>query len=213
MADAYKVKADVSFPKPIRKADELIDGQEIYESLGVNYSAGSYLLATDLLPKDRERAENGDLDNLLESVDLKEAQEAMSVSMVETGTFIPEHEAERVIFEQYGHEVVPRDQVLELKSAGADAAKDALEAAKSDGADERPGITDPEVMSFQSESGEGQVALPAESEHVAEENLVGVEQAPGVSVGPDKAAAEGATPKKRGRRPSKPADSAASDTA
>jgi hypothetical protein len=203
MADAYKVKADVSFPKPIRKVDELIDGQEVYEATGVNYAAGSYLLENDLLPRDRERAANGELDHLLEAVDRSEAEDALRVSMVETGTFIPEHEAERVIFEEYGHEVVPRDQVLELKSAGAEAAKEALEAAKEDDADQRPGLTDPEVSHFHDESGKGQVALPQESEHVPEENLVGVEQTPGVPVGPDKAAAEGeeqqSAPKRRGR--------------
>lgn len=202
MADAYKLKADASFPKALRKVEELIDGQEVYETTGVNYVAGGYVLASDLTPRDRERAEKGELDHLLEGVSKEEAEQALEVN--EKGVFIPEHEAERVVLEDYGHEIVPRDQVLELKSAGAEEAKAVLEAAKEDGADERPALTAAEVPSLVEVSNDtegGVNNVPAESEPVDEEKLEGVEQPPGLPVGEDKKALEAdpAEPPKRGR--------------
>jgi len=196
MADAYKLKADASLPQAIREADELVDGQKIYETIGRNYAAGDYVLASDITPPLRERAENGDLDHLLEAVSLEEAQE--NLNRVETRVEIPEHEAERVVLEDAGAQIVPREQVLDLKSAGAEAASANLEAAKSDGVDERPNLTAPETPQVNHE----QAAVATGEDSVDEEKLVGVEQPPGHIVGPDLEAAEGdgeVKPKKRGR--------------
>jgi len=170
MADAYKVKADTSFPSALRKVEEFIDGQEVYETVGVAYSEGDYVLAEALTPRDRERAANGELDHLLEPADREEAEAALNPD--EKSVFIAEHGNEAFILQEYGHEVVPREQVLELKSAGADAAREVLEAAKSEGLDERdlPGVY--------------------QEEHLSEEAVSGLEQPPGVVVGDTKEAAE-----------------------
>jgi hypothetical protein len=191
MADAYKLKADASFPRVIREATT-IHGETVQETEGFNYQTGGYVLAENMTPRDRERAENGDLDHILEPADRDEALAA--IDAVEHGTFIPDHEAEAFILEGYGHHVVPRDQVLELKSAGADDAKAALEASRKDGADERPNLTAREVPSLAEASEEGKSVVPdtPDNEKVDEDTLRGVEQPPGLAVGKDKAEAEGA---------------------
>lgn len=191
MADAYKLKADTSFPRVLR---ETSDGQEEVE--GRAYNAGDYVLAADLNARDRDRAENGELDHLLEESSVEDAEAAQLVN--EFGVFIPEHEAQRVILEEAGHKIVPRDQVLELKSAGADEAREQFEGAIEDDASERPALTAPEVPSLAEVSAEGVLPVPSDSDPVAVEALVGVEQpAGGQFVGEDKVAQE--APKKRGR--------------
>lgn len=199
MADAYKLKADASFPRVVRVA-ETVNGETVEETEGVNYAAGDYVLAENLSPRDRDRAESGDLDHLLEGVSREEAENALRFGG-DYGTFIPEHGNEEYILNEYGHQTVPRDQVLELKSAGAEAAKSAFEAAHENGAGERPGLTTPDIPSLVEASNEGKSVVPSDSEHVAEEELVGVEQPPGIQVGKEAAAAEGAEeqPQKRSR--------------
>jgi len=181
MAEAYKVKADVSLPKAIRKADELADGTQVYETEGRTYAAGEYVLASDLTPRDKDRAENGDLDHVLEPADVDEAKQAIADAASAKGLFIPEHEAEREVLVRYGHEVVPRSEVLELKSAGADAARENLEAAKEAGVDERPNLTAPEVPSLT----EGKTVVSPNAEKVGADAIeeAGVEQPPGHPVG------------------------------
>lgn len=202
MAEAYKAKVDVSLPRALRELEELVDGQKLYETEGRTYDAGEYVLAEDITPPLREKAEKGELDHLLESVSREEAEAAIQANQSDVGVFIPEHEAERVVLEDAGHTIVPRDQVLELKSAGADAARDALEAAKADGADERPLITDAEVPSLvEVSNGDETAVVPKESTPVSDEELEGVEQPPGLNVGKVKEAAEaseeGSAPKPR----------------
>lgn len=202
--DAYKVKADVSLPRAIREAGELVNGDKLYETEGRTYAAGEYVLAEDITPPLRKRAEEGELDHLLEPVSRKEAlagQEAVSP------VFVPEHEAERVVLEQGGATTVPRDQVIELR-AGAqfgDEAKEALEAAKEEGRDERPGLTAGEVPDLNS----GENIVEKDKERVDEARLEGVEQPPGLPLaagGDDKPAAKRARPA-RSKSEAKSADS------
>lgn len=174
MADAYKLIADGTFPEVIRTVVN-VEGVEINETVGRTYNAGDYVLAEHLTPRDRERAENGELDHLLEAADRGEAEAALSA--VDRGTFIAEHEAERYILKDAGHSVVEKDQVLELRSAGAEAAQDALAASKSSGAYER-NITE----------------KPAEKVSEAQVEKSGVELPPGLPVGPTLAKAGGADP-------------------
>jgi hypothetical protein len=193
--EAYRVLADTSIPKAVDRLEDGPEGEARYSHTGVAYSEGDYVFASEITPPLRERAENGELDHILEPCSLDEAQEARAV--VEVGTFIPEHEAEAVILDNYGHRTVPKDQLLELKSAGADAAKEAIEASREDDADQRPNLTEPDRPSLVEVSNdkEGKVDnVPSESEHVDDEVLEasGVEQPPGVPVGKAKAAAEGA---------------------
>src|SRR4051794_9250796 len=120
MADAYRLLADASLPKALRKdGNEDLDGNPTYLTEGRNYAEGSYVYSADLTPRDRERAENGDLDHLLEAANADDADAYYALR--DRGVFIPEHEAEEVILSDYGHEVIPKDQVLELKAAGSDA--------------------------------------------------------------------------------------------
>lgn len=208
MADAYKLKADASFPKALTT-----DGEgNALDTLGVNYAAGEYVLASDLTKVVLERADNGDLDHLLESVSLDEAQNGQYA--VENRVVIAEHEAERVAFEDAeATVVVPRDQAVELNSAGAEQAKAAIEASKEDGGDERPNLTAAEVPSLVDVSQGKELAVaPKDSERVDEELLSGVEQPPGLPVGPDQAeAAGGSTEPKRRERPQRAAAPKAED--
>lgn len=215
MADAYRLKVDASFPKALRKdGGEDLEGNPTYLTEGRNYAEGSYVYADDLTPRDRERADNGELDHLLEEASREDADAFHALR--ERGVFIPEHEAEEVILDNYGHEVVPRDQVLELKAAGSDAAADAQEAALADDAGERPNITRAEFPSLAEVSRGDAENVPKDSEAVDEEKLDeapsssvrGVEQPPGIQVGNAKAAQEGAEPRAAKRGPGRPKKSA-----
>ena len=190
MADAYKVLTDTSLPRTLRRTVN-IDGVEIEEVSGQIYAAGEYVLAEEMTAADRERAENGDLDHLLEKADLKEAEEARAASA--GGLFIPEHEVERYALLDAGHRVVERDQVLELRSAGAEAAAEAFpeytpEAQIVEQASfiEVPSLTEdvPVVPETADEDKVDEVALEA----------AGTEMPPGLPVGNVLAKAEGADP-------------------
>jgi hypothetical protein len=189
MAEAYKLKADASFPQPLLEDEE---GNAV-TVVGRTYNAQDYILATDLTKRDRERAESGELDHLLEAASKEDAEAAQAAD--QRLVLIPEHEAEAVVLAgDPNKEIVPRDQVVELGSAGAEEAQKAQEEAKADGADERPALTAAEVPSLaDNERGEGNElgVVPKDSEKVDEERLAGVERPPGVMVGPDKEAAEG----------------------
>jgi hypothetical protein len=191
MADAYKLKADASFPRVVRSG-QTIQGEQVDETEGVNFPAGSYILASEMTSRDAERAENGDLDHLLEDASVEEVDQYRTTQSY--GVFIPEHEAEAVILQEYGHEVVPRDQLIELKSQGADAAAEAVEAQKEEVGDDRPNLTAKEVSSI-TDTSESPV-VPKDSEHVSEESLEGVEQPPGLLVGNELESAQGGDPSK-----------------
>lgn len=137
MAEAYKVKQDVSLPKAIRPLyDDSVarDGLELYQTEGRNYAAGDYVLAEDITPPLRKKAEDGELDHILEPVDVNEATEVLSElrrnSML--SSFVPEHATEAHAMELAGHEVldpdtgeqvvpeVPVDQSTEQVLAGAE---------------------------------------------------------------------------------------------
>lgn len=199
MAEAYKLKADASFPQVVREV-ETDEGVRV-ETVGRNYAQGTYVLASEMTPRDRERAENGDLDHLLEDSSEKEAQDYRArVGSEQFGVFIPEHESEAVVLDTYGHEVVPRDQTIQLKSAGAEAAGEALEASREGEGDKRPNLTAPDVPSTTARSkGDASPSEGDEDAHVDEERLRGVEQPPGVPVGQDAAEAAGAEPERKPR--------------
>jgi len=137
--DAYKVLQDTVLKVSLRRVVN-IDGVEIEEGTGQVFGAGEYVLADELTTADRERAENGDLDHLLEPADKQGAEEARAV--VSTGLHIPEHEVERYALLDAGHRVIEKDQVLELRSAGADAYRESLEASKEGPNEGNPLITE-----------------------------------------------------------------------
>jgi hypothetical protein len=206
MADAYKVLADTSLAYPLRKA-VTIEGIEVEETQGRAYAAGDYVFADELSSRLRERAENGELDHLLEEADAKEAEEARR--SVESGLHIPEHEVERYALLDAGHRIVEKDQVLALRSAGAEAARENLELAHK-GPNDNPQITEQpsfvEVPDLATATREGEDVVPVDGEgkqpEVSDADLVsaksassaGVEMPPGLPVGPTLAKAEGADP-------------------
>lgn len=153
MASAYRLLKDVSFPRPIRPAGELADGSVLYETVGVNYATGSYVLESELTPRDAGRAADGELNDLLEASD-SAAAEAYRLDRTHNetySTFVPEHEAERVALQEYGHEVLTRQEATGntgQSGVGTGEAAAAVEAAKASGADQRPGLTAESVPSL-----------------------------------------------------------------
>ena len=172
MANAYRVKQDTTIPRVV--ASEERGDETYYQTESVTYGAGDYVLEEDISPQFLE----GDLDDFLESADREEAENALRAG-AGYGVLIAEHSNEAFILDQYGHTVVPREQVVELAAAGAEAQKSAMEEAKSDDADERdlPGLPEEEVP----------------------EEQVPAERPPGVLIGQAAAEAAGAEPKKSGR--------------
>ena len=67
MPKSYKTKVDVSFPRPIRFR-KTPAGKDFVESQGISYRAGDVISEKDMLPRDVERANNGELDKLLELI-------------------------------------------------------------------------------------------------------------------------------------------------
>lgn len=209
--DAYKVLKDTSLPRPIRTVTTT-DDVEIEETTGQAYAAGQYVYAEELSARDRERVENGELDDTLESVSREEAETARQA--VVTGLFIPEHEVERVALLDSGHRVVERDQVLELRAAGAEAAREYVEASKEGPDDANPLITENpsfvEVPSIAQAQLDGEAVLPGEGkqDEVSEFDIVtapsssdaGVEMPPGLPVGPVLEIAEGGDPEEVEKR-------------
>ena len=143
MADAYKVLHDTSFPRPIRTSTTS-EGVTIEETTGQAYATGDYVLAEELTESVREAAENGDFEGTLEEASTDDVEQARRYA--ETGLFIPEHEVERYALIEAGHRIIERDQVLELRAAGADAAKEYVEAAR----DSEPEGGDPAITEQQS---------------------------------------------------------------
>lgn len=135
---AYKVLQDTTIPRALYLLGETADGTKQYETEGISYDAGSYVLEEDITPFIRDEIPNGKYDHLLEEVDRDEALETLNAGAF--STFAPEHEVEHQALATYGHKIIPRDEVLKARSAGSDDAKKAQEAAKADGADERSGI-------------------------------------------------------------------------
>jgi hypothetical protein len=203
--DAYKILGDTTFPRPLRTVTT-VDNVEIEETTGQAYAAGEYVLASELSQRDRERAENGELDHLLESVS---EDEALSAREAQVGLFIPEHEVERYAMLEAGHRVIEKDQVLDLRAAGADAAREALEASKDGPDDANPAITEQpsfvEVPAIAQAQLDGEAVLPKDHDREVSDYEVetaqsssdaGVEMPPGLPVGPTLAKAEGADPEK-----------------
>lgn len=159
---AYRAKVDVSIPRPISRLSK--EGEEeVWATEGVNYPAGTHVLSENMTPRDRERAEKGELDHLLEPASLEDAQNA-PVGEPEFAVFVPEHEAEAHVLETYGHGIVPGEQQLEMMSAGAENARAYQEAVKGAGLDERP----------------VQTMLAQERERVPDEILEGAETRTGM---------------------------------
>lgn len=204
--NAYKVLKDTSFAYPLRTA-VTIDGVEVEETTGRAYAAGDYVFEHELAARVRNRLENGELEDFLESVDYSEAEEGRRA--VTSGLHIPEHEAERYALLDAGHRVIERDQVLDLRSAGAEAAREFVELSHK-GPNDNPQITEQpsfvetpnlvDVSHGEVENvpvgGDGKQpeVTAADVETAKSASTAGVEMPPGLPVGPTLAKAEGADP-------------------
>lgn len=205
--NAYKVLQDTTFAFPLRTA-VTIEGVEVEETTGVAYAEGDYLFESELTARDRERVSNGELDAFLESADADEANAARLAKT--SGLHIPEHEVERYALLDAGHRVIERDQVLDLRAAGAEAARESLEASKEGPDDANPLITEqpsfvetPNLVDVSHGDvenvpvgGDGKQPEVSDAEVVSapSASTAGVEMPPGLPVGPTLAKAEGADP-------------------
>ena len=215
MADAYKVLQDTALPRPLRTVTT-VDGVQIEETTGQAYAAGDYVFAEDLSAATREEADNGDLEAFLEEVDREEAETGRR--SITSGLHIPEHEVERYALLDAGHRVIERDQVLDLRSAGAEAARANLELSKETD-DGNPQITEQpsfvetpnlaDVARGEVENvpvggdGKQEEVDPADIETAASASSSGVEMPPGLPVGNVLAKAEGADPAEVDEAPAK----------
>jgi hypothetical protein len=136
----YKTLEDISIPKAVRRLDDDANGDARYQHQGHNYPAGSAVSEKDISPVVLDQIEAGAFEGRLEKVSGDELAELLAVDP-EKSVFIPEHEQENVVLKEYGHETLGKDAALEAGSAGAEAAKEAIEAGREDGFDERPGLT------------------------------------------------------------------------
>jgi hypothetical protein len=94
-----------------------------------------------MTPRDRKRAENGELDHVLQESDQELPEGYISGGVFnepEQGVFIPEHEAEATALKIAGHVVVPKEQEMELLSSSAKHDREYQEAVKEHGFDRRP---------------------------------------------------------------------------
>lgn len=126
MAEAYKVKQDVSLPRAIRPLyDDSVarQGTELYQTEGRSYRVGEYVLAEDITPPLRKMAADGELDHLLEPVDYDEAVEVLRTQSRygRVRSFTPEHATEAHALKLGGHEVVETElETVVSEDAGPD---------------------------------------------------------------------------------------------
>jgi hypothetical protein len=141
MAKLYRAKQDVSIPRVVSRVSGEGDDAE-FETEGVNYPAGSLVNSEHMTPRDRRRADEGELGHLLDPIPDDEAESYGYVGHdpgePEFGIFMPEHEAEAHALRQYGHVVVPKDQIIEAQSVSAEHHAAYQQAVKTAGLDKRP---------------------------------------------------------------------------
>lgn len=162
----YRLKHDSSFPKVLSKLSKEGDDNDVYATEGRNYPAGSFIKEEDMHPRDAKRAENGELDHLLELTSEEDYQAAGGDRLnSDYGLFIPEHENEAHILSEYGHAVVNDQQKTELMTGGIHHAAGYGAQVKEAGYDRRP---------------KNEAAVAAREERIPEEFLVGGETPTGL---------------------------------
>lgn len=139
-AEAYKITQDTSLPKALSLLYEDEIQGKVYATEGRTYNAGDYVLAEDVAPNVRDAIDDGQYDAVLESASASDYEEWVR-SLEQSLVRVPEHAVEHLALVQDGKSVVDRQTAIELRSLGSDDAAKAQEAAKADGADERPNLT------------------------------------------------------------------------
>jgi hypothetical protein len=159
MADtAYKVLQDTSLPRPIRTSTTT-DGVEVEEVTGQAYAAGDYVYASELSAEGRQRIEDGELDDFLEKSP-RGGRDGAPPSRPVCSSRSTRSSGTRCSTQ--GHRVIEKDQVLDLRAAGADAAREFLEASKEGPNDANPGITEQPSFVEVSSISEDEPVLPVE---------------------------------------------------
>jgi len=138
--EAYKITQDTSLPKAINLLYEDEIQGKVYATEGRTYNAGDYVLAEDVAPNVRDAIDDGQYDAVLESASRSDYDEWLT-SLEQSLVRVPEHAVEHLALVQDGKRVVDRETAIELRGLGAEDAGKAQEAAKADGADERPNLT------------------------------------------------------------------------
>lgn len=162
----YQATADVSIPKPVAKVDPSKEDSD-WVTEGMTYPRGSLISEDWLTPRDRQRAEAGELSHVLQDSDQELSEDVVpggAFNEPEQGVFIPEHEAEATALKIAGHVVVPKEQQMEVLSASAQHHADYQAAVKERGLDKRPVVE----------------MLQQESERVPDEVLYGAETPTGL---------------------------------
>jgi hypothetical protein len=148
MADVryFRVEKDTSIPRAYRAVRDNSGTTYDYETEGIAYDAGSYVASTSIDPRVIERYDDGDehLNSLLTEVDENEVEEnAAEVRAAAQLVRSPEHTVEAYVLgrdEDEPYELLSEEETLELKSAGADEAREIQEATKEAAGDEVQGV-------------------------------------------------------------------------
>jgi hypothetical protein len=129
--DIYRALKDVSIPRAVAKLGEDIEGRDVYQTEGHTYAEGDPVYAQDITPELRKQAENGDLSDFLEPASEDDFEEFLLPKVA------PEHELERLAFEEHGRETLTPEEIIERNTHNLEEDKSAIEEGKDSGADKR----------------------------------------------------------------------------
>lgn len=131
--DAYLVLRDVTVPHVLHVGEE--EGEKVYTTDRRAYGTGEYILANEMPPGVADATENA---GFIEVAKVEEAVEARTPEVY--SKYTPEHEAERTVLEEYGHDTVSEEDKLKAGSENAEWHAEVQAEQKKDGAADRPGL-------------------------------------------------------------------------
>lgn len=118
---AYRVLKDTTIPRALYVIGETANGETLYETEGVSYSAGEYVLEENITPTVRDNISTGQFDHILSECDRSTAERVLGTKAV--GTFAPEHEVEHEALVKAGHKIISKEAQLSLDAAADDASE------------------------------------------------------------------------------------------
>lgn len=130
-SDIYKALKDVSIPKATAVLGEDVEGNTVYQTEGRTYGEGDPIFAKDITPPILKKIENGELDHILEPATEDDFEDYALAPVA------PEHELERLAFEEKGRETLTPEEIIEANTYRLDEDREAQEEAKESGADKR----------------------------------------------------------------------------
>ena len=160
MANRYfKVEKDTSIPRAYRAVRDNSGTVYDYETEGIAYDAGQVVAEADIDPRVVERFDDGDehLNSLLSEVSAEEAsQYDADVKAANQNVRLPEHSVEAYVLAsdvEENYALLSSQQGLDLASAGAEQAKDALAARKEEIGDTLTEADDRSAIDFATAKG------------------------------------------------------------